>query len=146
MADEKGLCIEVRPNGSKLWRYRYRLDGKASMFSLGAYPAVSLDDARADRANCRELVKAGIHPVQDKKAKEAAKKEARGNTFNAVSEAWLAENKPHWSADYHTQVERAFKKHLYPTLEDLPIRQVSAPYCATRSRQRQKRPPQWLYC
>jgi integrase len=51
----------------------------------------------------------------------------RGNTFKAVSEAWLEENKPHWSARYHDQAERAFKKHLYPTLEDLPIRQVTAP-------------------
>ena len=127
IADEKGLCLEVRPNGSKLWRYRYRLDGKASMFSLGAYPAVTLEDARVDRARCRELVKAGIHPVQDKKARAAADKVARGNTFKAVSKAWLGENKPHWSAYYYKQVDRAFKKHLYPTLGDLPIKQVTAP-------------------
>ena len=127
VADEKGLCLEVRPNGSKLWRYRYRIDGKASMFSLGSYPAVSLEDARTDRARCRELVKQGIHPVQDKKARDAAKKESRGNTFKAVSAAWLEENKPHWSAYYYTQVEQAFKKHLYPALKDLPIKQVTAP-------------------
>ena len=49
MADAKGLCIEVRPNGSKLWRYRYRLDGKASMFSLGAEDTGAYQSRRASR-------------------------------------------------------------------------------------------------
>jgi integrase len=127
MADEKGLCIEVRPNGSKLWRYRYRLDGKASMFSLGAYPGVTLEDARIARNAARDLVKAGIHPVHDKKAKAVADKAGRDNTFKAVAERWLAENKPHWSAGTYYNAEGAFKRWFYPDLGDLPITQVTAP-------------------
>jgi len=127
MADEKGLCIEIRPNGSKLWRYRYRIDGKASMFSLGAYPDVTLEKAREERRRCRDLVKRGIHPSQDKKARLAADKEARANTFKGVSEAWLEENKSHWSNYYFNQIERAFKKYLYPSFGEVPIKQVTAP-------------------
>jgi integrase len=127
IADEKGLCLEVRPNGSKLWRYRYRLDDKARMFSLGAYPDTTLEDARTARKAARELVKAGVDPVQDKKARAAADKVGRANTFKAVSEAWFAENKMHWSGGYYTQVERAFKQHLLPTLENMPVAQVTAP-------------------
>lgn len=51
MTDGGGLHLEVRPNGSKLWRYRYRLDGKENTFAMGAYPEVSLADARADLAS-----------------------------------------------------------------------------------------------
>lgn len=127
IADGKGLCIEVRPNGSKLWRYRYRMDGKASMLSLGAYPAVTLEDARRARREARELVKEGTNPVQDKKARAVVEQVARGNTFKAVSEAWLKDNKPHWSHRYHEQAERAFKAHLYAHIGDLPIKQVTAP-------------------
>jgi len=28
IADSHGLCIEVRPTGTKAWRYRYRYAGK----------------------------------------------------------------------------------------------------------------------
>ena len=35
VADSQGLCIEVRPSGSKIWRYRYRFAAKANMLSLG---------------------------------------------------------------------------------------------------------------
>ena len=36
LADSNGLCLEVAPTGSKLWRYRYRFNGKAKMLALGA--------------------------------------------------------------------------------------------------------------
>ncbi|WP_343123022.1 Arm DNA-binding domain-containing protein [Xanthomonas sp. GPE 39] len=47
VADSNGLCIEVRSTGAKLWRYRYRYSGKASMAPMGEYPAVSMAEARA---------------------------------------------------------------------------------------------------
>jgi integrase len=127
VADEKGLCLEVRPNGSKLWRYRYRLDGKASMFSLGAYPKVSLADARKKRDDAKELVQQGIHPVQDKKTKAVATKVARANTFKAVTEAWLAENKPNWAASYYDRTKAYFENRIFDSLGDLPIKSVTAP-------------------
>ena len=46
VSDSRGLCIEINPNGSKLWRHRYRFNYKATMMSLGAYPEISLLDAR----------------------------------------------------------------------------------------------------
>jgi Arm DNA-binding domain len=39
-ADSKGLCLQVIPSGSKLWRYRYRYLGKARVLALGEHPAV----------------------------------------------------------------------------------------------------------
>jgi Arm DNA-binding domain len=49
LADSNGLCIEVKPNGSKLWRYRYRIAGKENVFAIGEYPKVSLHAARLGR-------------------------------------------------------------------------------------------------
>jgi integrase len=127
VADEKGLCLEVRPNGSKLWRYRYRLDGKASMFSLGAYPTVSLAEARKKRDDAKELVKQGVHPVLDKKTKAIASKVARANTFRAVTEAWLAENKPNWSPGYYKHTKADFENWIFDSLGNLPIKSITAP-------------------
>ena len=49
VADFAGLCIEVRPDGGRSWRYRYRFAGSARMLSLGTYPQVSLAEARKRR-------------------------------------------------------------------------------------------------
>ena len=40
--DGQGLFLEVTPNCSKLWRLKYRFDGKEKRLALGAYPAVPL--------------------------------------------------------------------------------------------------------
>ena len=49
IADSGGLCIEVRPSGAKVWRFRYHFAAKASMITFGEYPAMSLAYARAER-------------------------------------------------------------------------------------------------
>ena len=44
--DYKGLYLEIKPNGIKAWRYRFKLNDKASWFALGDYPSVTLGEAR----------------------------------------------------------------------------------------------------
>ena len=61
--DSNGLMLEVKPSGVKVWRYRFRFDGKATMMSLGEYPAVSLAQARQLRDEARALLVDGINPV-----------------------------------------------------------------------------------
>jgi hypothetical protein len=38
LADGGGLTLLVQPNGSKRWRFRYRIDGREKMLSLGNLP------------------------------------------------------------------------------------------------------------
>jgi hypothetical protein len=59
MSDAAGLYIEIMPNGSKLWRLKYRLDGKEKRLALGAYPEVKLIEAREAREAARKLIAAG---------------------------------------------------------------------------------------
>ncbi len=73
IADTNGLCIEVRPTGAKVWRYRYRHDGKPSMITIAEYPIVSLAAARAERDWLRALVKGGANPTQVARTERAAK-------------------------------------------------------------------------
>ncbi|MCQ4234238.1 Arm DNA-binding domain-containing protein, partial [Pseudomonas stutzeri] len=61
LSDERGLFIEIRPTGAKLWRYRYKIEGKENVFALGEYPEMGLADARAERDKARALVKQGRH-------------------------------------------------------------------------------------
>lgn len=53
LADTAGLCLEITPSGSKLWRLRYRFGGKAKMIGLGPYPTITLAKARERREDAR---------------------------------------------------------------------------------------------
>jgi Arm DNA-binding domain len=63
LSDGDGLHLLVTPGGSKLWRFRYRFGGRENMLALGAYPAVSLADARSKRDEARKLLADGKDPA-----------------------------------------------------------------------------------
>ncbi len=62
LADEKGMYLEVKPNGSRYWRLKYRIAGKEKLLSLGVYPDVSLAQAGDVRDEARKLLSQGIDP------------------------------------------------------------------------------------
>lgn len=66
-ADERGLFLLLQPSGGKLWRFKYRLNGKEKKLSLGRYPDVSLKEARKRRDDAREALAMGKDPVEVKK-------------------------------------------------------------------------------
>ncbi len=86
--DGGGLYIEVTKRGTKLWRMKYRFEGKEKLASFGAWPGVSLKEARQRAEEAREKVRADIDPIQEKRAlKEAAKAEEqhKAQTFRKVA-------------------------------------------------------------
>ena len=60
--DGNGLFLLITPQGGKLWRFKYRFDGKEKRIALGTYPEVSLNDARSSRDEARELLSQGTDP------------------------------------------------------------------------------------
>lgn len=85
MADGYGFYLEVTPRGSKLWRYRYRFEGRHKLISLGVYPVVSLAEARAAHLKCRKILHEGIDPSANCKAKKTAKYAQESNRFEVVT-------------------------------------------------------------
>ncbi|MDE7241623.1 MAG: Arm DNA-binding domain-containing protein [Desulfovibrio sp.] len=80
-------------SGGKLWRRDYRFGGKRKTLCFGAYPAVSLKEARRKRDKARELLANDIDPgARTKAAKEEAEAAAREQalTFAVVAEEWFA--------------------------------------------------------
>ena len=59
LADVRGLFLLVTPNGSKLWRYKYRFLKKEKVLSLGAYPEVTLKEAREKHFRAHKMVSEG---------------------------------------------------------------------------------------
>lgn len=88
-ADSKGLYIEVFPNGSKLWRLKYRIAGKEKRLALGAYPEISLAEARRRRDVARSKIEQGIDPSLERKQAKAAAPVSAENSFERVAEEYI---------------------------------------------------------
>ena len=84
-ADGEGLSLLLKPNGSKLWRFRYRFNGKQKDIAFGKYPAVSLGFARERRAEAKALLARGIDPSAARATDQANKKAISENTFDRIA-------------------------------------------------------------
>lgn len=85
LTDGGGLHLLIAPTGGKLWRFAYRFAGKQKTLALGAYPSVTLAEAREGRDAARKHLAAGIDPS----IKRRLDKQAAGNTFCIVAEELL---------------------------------------------------------
>jgi integrase len=134
IADSGGLCVEIRPTGTRLWRYRYRYTGNARMLALGEYPSVSLLDARKRRDEARAVLASGIDPTVNVKAKRVALLERSANTFAALAIEWLEQNAHNITAGTLRRDRRIFEGHLNPWIGDTAIADVSPPMLLTALR------------
>lgn len=87
--DGQGMYLEVRPNGSKLWFLKYRMDGKEKRLGLGSYPDVSLADARTAREKARTAIQAGRDPLHDRKMTKNERRIGAGHTFKSVADDFI---------------------------------------------------------
>ena len=90
LADAGGLFLFVSPAGGKLWRLKCRYQGREQLLSFGAYPTVSLAEAREKRDAARKQLAAGQNPALEKKRAAVAAKIAQGNTFAVIAEEVIA--------------------------------------------------------
>lgn len=88
VSDEKGLYLEVNPNGSKYWRLKYRFAGKEKKLALGVYPEISLKEAREKRDNARKQIQEGVDPSQEKKLAKLTRLINADNSFENVASEW----------------------------------------------------------
>lgn len=100
MTDEKGLFLLVQPSGGKLWRFKFRVDGRdekglpkrvEKKVGFGTYPDVNLKEARRLRDEARASLAAGVDPAEKKRrdahtAKVSAAKNFLTNLINNVAQ------------------------------------------------------------
>ena len=129
--DGAGLRMRIRPNGSRTWIYRYRLDSKEMSTGLGVYPAVSLLIARAKAQEARLNVEKGINPSTAKMIAKTEQISKGGNTFGLIAQEWLDHNKADWSATHSERNEGLIRRYLLPDLAKLPIESIKEPFLFT---------------
>lgn len=129
MTDGGGLYLLVTPSGGKLWRMKYRIDGREKLLSLGRYPAVPLARAGELAAVARRKIADGIDPAAEKAVAKAKRIEIEHPpevaTFAKVAEAWAAEMITQKNARTIARLD-AFCDYANAQLGGLAINQVKA--------------------
>ena len=127
LSDGRGLYLLVSPSGSKLWRWKYRVLGKEKVMALGAYPDVSLAQAREGLDKARKVLAAGSDPMVVRKADKAATRAAAEESFEAVARMWWVHWKPARSEQHAGQVMRRFEADVFPHIGARPVAEIQAP-------------------
>ena len=129
LADGEGLYLRIKPNGSKLWLLKYARPYTTARtnISVGAYPDVTLAEARRRRASARELLAAGIDPKEHRDKEHRQAQEAEQQTLARVTECWLTVKRTKITASHADDTYRSLALHILPAMGKVPIDKVTAP-------------------
>ena len=126
LGDGLGLHLMVKPNGSKLWQFRFRYMGKEKLLSLGQYPIVSLANARKKRDDAKRMLADGTDPsVQKKLDRINAQVKAR-MTFKEVADEYYQGLVERGLAHATLRKKRWQIDDLAKPLHNRPIDQITA--------------------
>ncbi|MFV6389785.1 tyrosine-type recombinase/integrase [Klebsiella pneumoniae] len=121
VSDSHGLYLLVKPGGSRHWYLKYRINGKESRIALGAYPAVSLSDARQQHEGVRKMLALNINPVQQRAAERGSR--TPDKVFKNVALAWHKSNRK-WSQNTADRLLASLNNHIFPVIGNLPVSEL----------------------
>ncbi|WP_314153947.1 integrase arm-type DNA-binding domain-containing protein [Rouxiella badensis] len=121
VSDSHGLYLLVNPGGSRLWYLKYRINRKESRLGLGAYPDVSLADARQQRDGIRKLLAHNINPAQQRSAERSTS--SPDKTFKYVALDWHKSNRT-WSENHASRLLASMNNHIFPVIGHLPVAEL----------------------
>lgn len=119
--DGVGLYLEVTPAGGKLWRLKYRHEGKEKRLALGAYPVIGLKAARERATDAKRLLADGIDPARTRAQAAGA------DSFEVVAREWHAKFAPKWTAEHADRIIKRLALNVFPWLGSKPVGSVTAP-------------------
>ncbi len=125
--DGGGLYLYVSPTGGRLWRMDYRFEGKRKTLSMGAYPTVSLADARTRRQEAKVQLAQGVDPCAQKKAVKTAVRAEVTNSFEVVAREWHALQSPKWVETHRRNILAYLEKDIFPPLGKLSVDSITPP-------------------
>lgn len=126
--DGDGLFLMVKTSGKKLWRFRYQRPAtkQRTMMGLGAFPALSLADARGLRAEYLALLANGIDPQIQAEIAEEQQQIALDSIFFTVAANWFKLKSKSVTPDYAKDIWRSLDKDLFPAIGEIPVQQIKA--------------------
>ena len=129
--DGAGLHLIRTASGSRLWRLKYfRPDGRENRIGLGAYPEVSLAEARDARDVARAALRQGIDPSAQRQSDKEAARHVKLATFEAAATRWIAVKRKSWAAETLRKAEYVVSAYLVPALRRHSITTLSTKQAA----------------
>jgi len=123
--DGNGLYLEVKPNGAKTFRIKYKFNNKEKTYTIGKYPDITLAEARRELKKVKDLLRQNIDPIENKKNKIEEEKLQNALLFkNIVNEFF--ELKAHELSTSHLkrQISRA-NIYILPKIGNKDITQIT---------------------
>lgn len=127
ISDGEGLQLWVMPAGSKLWRWAYRYNGQQKTLALGAYPEITLAEARRKRDEAKALLASGIDPGQQRKLDKITRAISNAVTFDSVAEDYIAKKMREGLAASTVKRLRAQLRLVSPAFGNRPIADITIP-------------------
>ncbi|WP_035730434.1 tyrosine-type recombinase/integrase, partial [Gluconobacter thailandicus] len=126
LSDAQGLYLLVKPNGTKLWRLKYRFGGKEKTLSFGSYPEVSLINARRARESARDELRNGQDPslTRQQKRAEAVRTD---NQFKTVAMAWITAQGKIWTPQHRSEVTSTLQRFAFPKIGSMALDAITPP-------------------
>lgn len=126
--DGDGLFMVVKTTGKKLWRFRYQrpVTKQRTMMGLGAFPALSLADARRLRADYLSLLANGIDPQTQAEQLTEQKQNALDSIFSTVAANWFTLKQASVTPDYAKDIWRSLEKDVFPAIGEIPVQEIKA--------------------
>lgn len=126
--DGDGLFMVVKTTGKKLWRFRYQRPAtkQRTMIGLGAFPALSLADARRLRADYLSLLANGIDPQTQAEQVTEQQQIALDSIFSTVAANWFTLKQASVTQDYAKDICRSLEKDVFPALGEIPVQEIKA--------------------
>lgn len=127
LADGYGMFLLVNPNGSRLWRLKYRFAGKEKLLALGGYPEVGLKRAREYRDDARRLLNEGKDPAAERKATKRSMRLSVENAFEGVAREYVEQQKTRWSKPHAADVLHRLEMYIFPYIGGRSIAEIATP-------------------
>jgi integrase len=123
-----GLRLQITATGNKSWVLRTTVGAKRKVIGLGAYPEVSLAEARIRARDARAKVVAGVDPVEEKRAARAAliAAAARNLGFTDAVDKWMEAKMQHRPEKSRKAIKATIARYALPELKGLTVQQVTS--------------------
>jgi integrase len=122
-----GLALQITPTAARTWVLRYEFAGRRRDMGLGGYPEVPLAKAWEKAREARDKLRAGIDPIDERRAARSALKAAQALalTFKQAARDYIAAHSSAWKNPKHrAQWAATLAEYAYPVIGNVPVRDL----------------------
>ncbi len=126
LTDEQGMYLLIQPSGKRHWRFQYRFAGKINTLSFGAYPEISLVDARQKREDARKLLAEDTDPGHLRKQTKQELHLKHEHTFELIAREWHERRTDTLNPRHAQYIVNRLEAYVFPFIGNMPITKINA--------------------